>query len=109
LQNATGGLKTKPVPPSRKSSLVKLGFKKNLPSTSGNDMRPEPEFKPLQEPLFSDLNEISGSPTSYHNIQDNIPHPDVHHPPQRDLSSSETRSSSIHLRVNRVSDSPVAD
>jgi hypothetical protein len=99
FQNAAGGMKAKPVPPSRKSSLAKLGFKKNLPSTSGGSVWAEPEPKPSQGPLFSDLNEISHSPISYHNMQDDIPHPDAH-PSRQDLPSSEARSDRPHLQVD---------
>ena len=103
IQGATGGLKTKPVLPSKKILLAGLGFKKNLPSTSGSGNRSEPEAKP-QQPLFFDVNGISMSPTSYHNMQDDIPHPGVHHPPQRDLPEPELRFVEFHLQVYINSD-----
>jgi hypothetical protein len=97
FQNAIVPSKAKPVPPSKKNLLAGLGFKKNLTSTTRSGDRSEPESKPAQEPIFSDINDISASPTSYHNMQDDILHPDIHHPPQRDLPSPEIRSEQHHL------------
>jgi hypothetical protein len=101
FQNATVPSKTKPVPPSKKNLLAGMGFKKNLPSTTRSGDRSEPESKPAQEPLFSDINDISVSPTSYHNMQDDILHPDIHHP---DLPEPETRSDQHHLQAYANSD-----
>jgi hypothetical protein len=79
--------------------LAALGFKKNLPLPSGSGSRTEPEAKP-QEPLFSDLNDISASPTSYHNMQDDIPHPEARHSAQHDLPSPEARSDSLYPMIH---------
>lgn len=62
-------------PPPRRSSLGTLAFKKKpqpTTSNSGTLVEQEPP-KPTKEPLFSDLNKTVDSPSSYHDMQADIP------------------------------------
>jgi hypothetical protein len=90
MQNASGSLKVMPAPPSRKFSLSNMAFKKNPAPTSGSGDRAEPEARPAQYTLLSDLNEVSRSPTSY----------------QRDLPSPDARLDYLYLKYMQLPTCP---
>ena len=75
FQNPTtsSDLKKLPPPP-RRSSFGTLGFKKKLQPTPSNinTLVEQAPPKPPNDPLFSDLNEIVDSPSSYHDMQADI-------------------------------------
>lgn len=78
FQHPTSGSDVKKLPPvPRLSSLGTLGFKKNsqptASSSSSSTLVVQAPPKAPNEPLFSDLNETADSPSSYHDMQVDIP------------------------------------
>lgn len=93
FQNATSGSNAKPKLPvvPKRSSLGNLGFKKTLPNPSRTTSSSK-DAKPQHDPLFTDSNEITSSPTSYDPMHDVILPFEASQQSRPDLPSPEARS-----------------
>jgi hypothetical protein len=102
LQSTTSSSNTKPrvppinVPP-RKQSLGSLGFKKMPVPDPSRTASGSKDVKPQQGLVFAELNGITSSPISYHQMQDSIPQQDDYQ--QQDDESRFASMSSILLHI----------